>query len=153
MTEKGRFFVKRNRIKNRKRVEKMHKELIISVIIVIAIIVGNIITQNDTKQTVDEISTQLSAIREKLLQEDEEIEWEKTQKELANVRKIWNEKYEKMAYYIEHNQLEKVETNLTSLESYTEKQDSQEALNQLDSGIFILKHIQDKNALDLKNIF
>ena len=131
----------------------MHKELIISVIIVIAIIVGNIITQNDTKQTVDEISTQLSAIREKLLQEDEEIEWEKTQKELANVRKIWNEKYEKMAYYIEHNQLEKVETNLTSLESYTEKQDSQEALNQLDSGIFILKHIQDKNALDLKNIF
>lgn len=133
--------------------EKVYKELVISIIIVIAIIVGNMITQKYTKQAVAELSDQLDSMRGKLLQNEGEIEWEEMKEELSKVRKTWNEKNEKMAYYIEHNELEKVELNLTSLESYTEKQEAHEALNQLDGEMFILKHIQEKNALELKNIF
>ncbi len=131
----------------------MYKELIISLIIIIAIVMGNTITQNYTKQTVAELSDSLNELKEKISQDDENINWEEVEIQIEDINKKWNERYDKMAYYIEHNELEKVESNITGLKSYTNKQDSPEALNQLNSSIFILKHIQEKNELNLKNIF
>ena len=131
----------------------MYKELVISLIIIIAIVMGNTITQNYTKQTVAELSDSLNELKEKISQDDENINWEEVEIQIEDINKKWNERYEKMAYYIEHNELEKVESNITGLKSYTDKQDSPEALNQLNSSIFILKHIQEKNELNLKNIF
>ena len=131
----------------------MYKELVISLIIIIAIVMGNTITQNYTKQTVAELSDSLNELKEQISQDDENINWEEVEIQIEDINKKWNERYEKMAYYIEHNELEKVESNITGLKSYTDKQDSPEALNQLNSSIFILKHIQEKNELNLKNIF
>ena len=152
--EKDKSFVKKNK-RNYKssRRKSMYKELTISFIIVIAIIIGNTITQNYTEQTVTELSENLNQLRENFIQEDETVDWEKAQQELEEIEKIWKIRYEKMAYYIEHNELEKVESNLTGLKSYTQKEDAPEALNQLDNSIFILKHIEEKNALNLKNVF
>ena len=131
----------------------MYKELTICLIIIIAIVVGNNNTQEYTKKATSELSSNLNQLKEEILQEDEEVNWEEAQIEFDRINDMWTEKYDKMAYYIEHNELEKVESNLTGLKSYIKKQDSPEALNQLENGIFILKHIQEKNALDLKNIF
>ena len=131
----------------------MYKELIISLIIIIAIVMGNTITQNYTKQTVAELSDSLNELKEKISQDDENINWKEVEIQIEDINKKWNERYDKMAYYIEHNELEKVESNITGLKSYTNKQDSPEALNQINSSIFILKHIQEKNELNLKNIF
>ena len=131
----------------------MYKELVISLIIIIAIVMGNTITQNYTKQTVAELSDSLNELKEQISQDDENINWEDVEIQIEDINKKWNERYEKMAYYIEHNELEKVQSNITGLKSYTKKEDSPEALNQLNSSIFILKHIQEKNELNLKNIF
>ena len=131
----------------------MYKELVISLIIIIAIVMGNTITQNYTKQTVAELSDSLNELKEQISQDDENINWKDVEIQIEDINKKWNERYDKMAYYIEHNELEKVESNITGLKSYTNKQDSPEALNQLNSSIFILKHIQEKNELNLKNIF
>ena len=131
----------------------MYKELVISLIIIIAIVMGNTITQNYTKQTVAELSDSLNELKEQISQDDENINWKDVEIQIEDINKKWNERYDKMAYYIEHNELEKVESNIPGLKSYTNKQDSPEALNQLNSSIFILKHIQEKNELNLKNIF
>ena len=100
----------------------MYKELIISLIIIIAIIMGNTITQNYTKQTVAELSDSLNELKEKISQDDENINWEEVEIQIEDINKKWNERYDKMAYYIEHNELEKVESNITGLKSYTQKQ-------------------------------
>ncbi len=131
----------------------MYKELIISLIIIIAIITGNYITQNYTEATVSELSADLNELRQEVVQEDELVDWEGAKQKLEEIEEAWTKRYEKMAYYIEHNELEKVRTSLTGIKSYTEKKDAPEALNQLDSSIFILEHIKEKNALDLENIF
>ena len=65
----------------------------------------------------------------------------------------WKDYFEKLAYYIEHNELEKVETNLTSLKSYLETEQYHDAANELDKAEFVLKHIEDKNSFNLMNIF
>ena len=58
-----------------------------------------------------------------------------------------------MAYFIEHNELEKVETNLTNIKSYIEEDELDMAISSIDEAEFILKHIKEKNSFNLENIF
>ena len=58
-----------------------------------------------------------------------------------------------MAVYIEHNELEKVETELTGLRSSIENEEYSDAQNELARAQYLLKHIEEKNKLSWKNIF
>ena len=49
--------------------------------------------------------------------------------------------------------IEKVKTELTGLRGYIEKEEYSEAVPELDKSVYILEHIKDKTALNLKNIF
>ena len=129
----------------------MYKELIISIIVVGVIILGNVITQNNTTQSVNEISGGLENLREIISKND--VDAEKSKNQMQEVEKIWEEKYEKMAYYIEHNELEKVETELTKLKADIDMKEYKMGVENLDNCIFILEHIKDKTALKIVNIF
>ena len=129
----------------------MKKELIICTIIVISISIGNIITQNYTKETINITTQKLDELKSKITQED--ILTEEVKNEILEIYDEWNKRHDKLAYYIEHDELEKVETDLTSLKSFIEVQEYKEAVSELDKTIYILKHIEEKNAFNLKNIF
>ena len=129
----------------------MKKELIICTIIVISIIIGNIITQNYTKETINITTQKLDELKSKITQED--ILTEEVKNEILEIYDEWNKRHDKLAFYIEHDELEKVETDLTSLKSFIEVQEYKEAVSELDKTIYILKHIEEKNAFNLKNIF
>ena len=122
----------------------MYKEIIICLIIVITIIIGNVITQNYTKDKIEAISADLS---------NKDIDWEKSRQYFENINKDWYNMKNNMSYFIEHDELEKVENNFTGLKSFIETQENAEAINELDKGVFTLKHIEDKNSLNLRNIF
>ena len=61
-------------------------------------------------------------------------------------------KHDKLSYYIEHNEIEKLETELTSLKSYVEVKEYDEAINEIDRALFLLNHIKDKYEFNLKTI-
>ena len=61
--------------------------------------------------------------------------------------------YKKLAYYIEHDELEKIELYLTALKSNIETKEYNQAVVEVDSCIFILKHIEEKYSFNLQNIF
>ena len=50
----------------------MHKELIICIILVILIIIGDIITQNYTKNTVNYITNELETLKQGLIEKSKE---------------------------------------------------------------------------------
>lgn len=129
----------------------MIKELIISIFIIILIFVGDTVTQKYTKQSVEEVSVDLKQLREELIEND--INFEKVKDSIDKIHDNWDDKYEKLAYYIEHDELEKVKTQLTALRGYIEKEEHSEALAEVDISIYILEHIKDKNSFNLKNIF
>ena len=93
----------------------MLREGIICIVIVIMIFIGNIVTQNYTKSSVEELSKNLEELR---------IDLEKENNEKAILEKIdkvnqeWRNRHDKLAYYIEHKELELVETNMTALKSF-----------------------------------
>ena len=126
----------------------MFKEVIISIIIVLCIIVLDIITQNYTKETVLRTSEMLSKLKDDINNNEENI-----LDEIEEIYAKWEERHGKLAYFIEHDELKKVETNLTNIRSFIEENDLIMAINGVDETKFILEHIKEKNALELENIF
>ena len=131
----------------------MTKELIISIIIVVLIFVGNSVTENYTKESIDETKQSLSILRDEIIKNEDEINLNIAKEKIDEIHEQWDSRYEKLAYYIEHDELEKVKTELTGLRGYIEKEEYSEAVPELDKSVYILEHIKDKTALNLKNIF
>ena len=129
----------------------MQKEVIICIIVITAIIIVNIITQNYAKEAVNTMDEKLNTLEETL--EKEEIAKEEIQGSLDEVMQNWRDKYEKLAFFIEHDELEKVETQLTSLKAHIKIEEYEQAIESLETSIFILNHIKEKFRLNMKNIF
>lgn len=142
----------------------MKKEAIICIVIVLAIVIGNIITQKYTLKSVEETSKNLQELRENLstelgnknekidIKEKEEIS-SKINEKKEKTNNDWKTRYKKLAYFIEHDELEKVNTNFIEMNSFIETEEYADAIGELDKSIFVLKHIQDKYDFNLENIF
>ena len=129
----------------------MLKESFVCIVIVIAIIFGNNTTQDYTKDSVSELSSGILKLRGNVNQEN--IENDNIQKEVEGIYKNWEKRHEKLAYFIEHDELEKVETELIAIKSEVETGNYEELISGIDKSVFILEHIEDKYAFNLENVF
>lgn len=129
----------------------MQKEIIITILVITLVVIGNIITQNNTKHTVEVLSHQLGTIRQEAIKE--EANQEELKKQLEQIEQTWKERYKILAYYIEHEELEKVETEITKLRANIATKEYQTAVENIDTCNFILMHINEKSALKIVNVF
>ncbi len=129
----------------------MLKESIISIVVIIAIFLGNYATQNNTKENIEELTQELGDLKNALTQE--EINHETVKQETEKIYQEWGEKHDQLAYFIEHNELEKIETELTGMKSRIETQEYHDSIDGLDKSVFLLKHLEDKYAFNLQNVF
>ena len=129
----------------------MRKEFIIIIIILILIIIGHIVTQNYTKNFFDEISKDLQKIEDKVLNGD--FDGDSLKNDIKNVQDKWDEKYDVCACYIEHDELEKVQTQLVGIKANIETGEYDKCVEKIESCKFVLKHIEDKDSFELVNIF
>ena len=111
----------------------------------------NIFTQNYTKEVVSYMDDTLKNLRTDITQE--EVEKEMVQEKISQIMAQWEERYQKLAFFIEHDELEKVETQLTALKANIEVEEYTQGVPELDTCIFILNHIKDKFSLQIKNVF
>ena len=129
----------------------MIKEIVVCLVIIISIFTLDSKTQSYTQKSVEESTTKLEKLRENLIAE------EKNQEELLksaeDIYNSWMEFHDRLAYYIEHDELEKVETDIVALKGSIEVEEYEIAVSELDKSIFMLEHIQDKYKFNLDNIF
>ena len=127
----------------------MLKETVICIVIVICIFGLDIFTQKYTEKSIETTGKMLEDLKMQILNnETNEIE-----NNINEINDKWQEVENKLAYYIEHNELEKVNTAIVEMRSYAETEDFSSAVAELDKGRYILEHIKDKNSFDLQNIF
>ena len=132
----------------------MKKELIICLLIIALIIITNVVTQNYTKECVALMNQKLDILKEESLNENINDENKKNISDtIKDIEDNWNSFQEKLAYYIEHDELEKVETQIWAMKGFSEIGKYNEVVPELDKCVFILEHIQDKTKLNVKNIF
>ena len=129
----------------------MKKQVIIIIAIIILIIIGHLITQKYTKNFFDEISMELQKIEDKILKGDSN--GDSLKNDIKIVQDKWDEKYDVCACYIEHDELEKVQTQLVGMKANIETEEYDKCVEKIESCKFILKHIEDKDSFELVNIF
>ena len=129
----------------------MFKEVVIIILILVFIFTLNSITQNYTNASVEAVENDFSLIREKLL--EDEINKDELIENINTLKEKWNKRHQKLAYYIEHNELEKVDTYLVAVNGNIEIEDYEQALENLDICKYVIDHISDKKEFTLKNIF
>ena len=108
----------------------MYKETTICICIIILIIWLDILTQNYTKTSTIEITECLSELKKEI--EDKSLE--NAKEKLGELDKKWDEKHDKLAYYIENEEIPS-------------------AIAELETGKFVLEHIERKYKFNLQNIF
>ena len=80
-------------------------------------------------------------------------EIEKASEKIKELEEKINKSHTKLAYYIEHDELEKVETNFTEGKSLVKTGNYDVAQGDFEKMIFVLDHIADKYSFSLENIF
>ena len=142
----------------------MQKEIIIVIIIVITIILVDTLTQKYTKDSFTKINSQLDEIKTigKELEKDDKSSYstrdtEETKERIKEKIKImqndWKKINKKTAFYIEHDELEKVETDFTACKSLTNSGEYGQAISELEKMAYVLEHITDKYSFNWVNIF
>lgn len=131
----------------------MYKEIIISIIILIGIITLDQITQRYTKESMESFSGKLSIMQADLKEEIEKEEEKNLEEKVKKLETDWEEMYGKLAYFIEHDELEKIETQLKELKGNVEVKQYAEAIPGIEKCKFILEHIKQKDAIHIQNIF
>lgn len=127
----------------------MYKEIIISIVIIIIVLLGDFFSQHHIEKCVDEIKENLFTLKSNLEMENKtEIE-----NDLENITKKIDKFHESSAYYIEHDELEKVENDFTACKSLANTGNFDFAISELNKTVFVLEHIADKYAFNLENIF
>ena len=127
----------------------MYKETIICIFIIILIIGLDIITQNYTKKSTIEITDCLSKLKDEIEKEN----LENAKLKIEELDNKWDNRHDKLAYYIEHDELEKVDTAIVQVKSFVENDDIPSAMAELETGKFVLEHIERKYKFNLQNIF
>lgn len=129
----------------------MYKELLISISIIILIIALDICTQKYTNYAVEQTISNLYEVKQNTKS------YEKNDDNISNlINEIYNDwlkKHKKLAIFIEHDELEKVETDFVTCRSYIESKQYDMANAELEKTIFVLEHIRDKYSFDFQNIF
>ena len=145
--EKIKFFAR----KRKEKKGEMVKEFFICIIIIIFIFIGNGITQGYSRNSIEDINEKLANLREEI--NKEEINEEEIIKHEEEIDKQWQEMFSRLAYYIEHEELEKVSKNLENMKTYIKLKEYNNATKEINEGIYILNHIEDKYSFNLQNIF
>ena len=129
----------------------MYKEIIISIFVIATVFSFDFVTQNYTKNTIGQLSNELYNLEQDIREEkmsDKDIE--KNTNELYNK---WMKHLETLAFFIEHDELEKVETNFTAGKSFIESKKYTDAMSEFEKTSFVLTHIKEKYLFSLENIF
>lgn len=128
----------------------MWKDIVFCVIIIVVIIALDFFVQGYIKDSAEEMTIKLSNLKQEVWDKEENTINEIDTKE---VRQTWEDRYKILASVIEHDELEKVEKNLTGLYSALESKEKSEAVSELDESMFILRHIKDKYSFKIENVF
>ncbi len=126
----------------------MSKEIVITIVILLSIILLNVWVGKYVDGKLNHVLDSLSELRSLI----EEQKYDEANKKIEEIDEDWQKHDNFLSFFIEHDELEKVMTEYTSLKTYFELE-QEEAFEALDKMAFIIKHIEEKDDIRLKNIF
>lgn len=129
----------------------MKKELIMMAIILIIVVCGDFVTQRKTENVLFKCMNELQELKSELLEDDSRMENSKTK--IKEINNKWKCEYNKMAYFTEHDELEKIGVQFAVITACMEVGSVEHAIIEIDRCVFLCEHLNNKGNFKLVNIF
>lgn len=127
------------------------KEITIILSILIIVFVGAYFTQKYLNNTADLLVGKLEDLKTKM--EEGKTDEKEMQEKTDEIYSEWEEINEKWSVIVLHDEIDLIETSLIRMKSKIKTGEIKESMEDLDTSIFLLKHIKEKEKTSLKNIF
>ena len=126
------------------------KQIIIMIVILLIIFTGAWYIQKFLDDTSYELVNELEDLKTGL---EEDINEEKLKEKSNEVYGQWKDMSERWSVIVLHDELDLIETSIIKVKSKIEVGNLDESKEDVDTSIFLLKHIAEKEKTSLKNIF
>lgn len=127
------------------------KETIIIIVILIIIISGAICTQRFLNSTADTLVSKLEELKNGI--EQSKMSEKEMKVKSDEIYGEWEKINEKWSVIVLHDEIDLIETSLIRMKSKIKTENFEESMEDLDTSIFLVKHIKEKEKTSLKNIF
>lgn len=128
------------------------KEISIIVISILLVIIGSNISLGYLTKTGDELIENIEELKGevKKAKENEENKSE----DLSNeIYEKWQKIQENWSIIVTHDELDLIDLSLIGIKTCIEEGEYQRCMEELEKSSFLLEHIQEKEKLNLKNVF
>lgn len=125
----------------------MYKEIIISVVVIVVIVVLNFFVGRAIDDRLNIVCNQLGEMRKEI----ENKNYTRANEISDDISNYWKDSDVFLSCYIEHDELEKVQTEFTSLKACLEIHE-EDCLEYIDRMDFVIRHIEEKDDLVWENI-
>lgn len=127
------------------------KQIIIMIIILIIIFSGSLYIQKFLNDTSTTLVSKLIEIKDDV--EKGNIEDKGAKEKSEEVYKEWEDISSKWAIIVLHDEMDLIEISLIKMRANIEMGNAEDSIQELETSIFLLEHIGEKEKTSLKNIF
>lgn len=128
------------------------KEIVAIIVIIVFLVVSDIYISSFTEKSIAEIESNVDYILENSLDKENYVKEDELEK-IEKFEKDWKELEDRLAYFIEHNELEKVGVSIAIMKANVEADMKEDAYEKMQEIKFRIEHIKTKQKLKLNNIF
>lgn len=127
------------------------KQIIIMIIILIIIFSGSLYIQKFLDDTSEPLVSKLKGIKEDI--ENGNIEDKESVEKAEEIYQEWEDMSTKWAIIVLHDEMDLIEMSLIKMRANIEMGNAEDSIQELETSIFLLEHIGEKEKTNLKNIF
>lgn len=127
------------------------KEFVIIITILIIIFGGALYTQNYLNNSSNILVSKLENLKTDL--ESKNKNQQRLEEQADKIYGEWENVNKKWSVVVLHDEIDLIETSLIRMKSKIKTGSLDESMEDLDTSIFLLKHIKEKEKTSLKNIF
>ncbi len=130
-----------------------YKTLIIAIVIVIIVIILDIIFENYSKNSIQKVNKNIDKLYTIFEDEKENYDSQKLEKLAINARKEWKKREDILSCFIEHDEIEKINSKLDVLYVQIKNEVWMDAKTTTSEVKRLIKYLEGKYELSVQNIF
>lgn len=121
--------------------------------IFIIIVGGDIMMQTHLNKTADELINNLQDLKQKTILVKETENRENIKKQINEIDEKWEEINKTWAEIVVHQELDNIHQSLTKAKSNIEEGGLEDAIQEIETALFFVEHVKQREKISLKNIF
>ena len=129
------------------------KDFLIITTIIIIILAGDLLINRILESSTDELVNSLKTLKEHVIEAKESENREDIIDEMSDMENNWEKTSELWAIFVVHQEIDNIEQALIKTKAMIRDGNIEDAIPEIDTAIFFVEHVKQRERLSLKNIF